>query len=79
MDGIWRLEVLIDNGTRWNVHGSEDVLRAAYDELRQAKLAPATAPKIIEISGMHDTADRAEQTVFVESESIKAVDLTKIY
>lgn len=79
MDGIWRLEVLIDNGTAWRVHGSEDVLRAAYDELKQAKLEPATAPKIIEVSGMHDTADRAEQTIFMEPEAVKAVDLTKIY
>jgi hypothetical protein len=79
MDGIWRLEILIDNGTGWKVHGSEDVLRAAYGELKQAKLEPATAPKIIEVSGMHDTADRAEQTIFVETESVKAADLTKIY
>ena len=67
MDGIWRLEVLIDNGTAWRVHGSEDVLE------------PATAPKIIEVSGMHDTADRAEQTIFISPEAVKAVDLTKVY
>ncbi len=79
MDGVWHIDVLVEGGTKWSTNGTEEVIHAAYNELKDAKQNPATAASLVEISGFCDTADRAELTIFVSVESVVGVSVTRLY
>lgn len=77
---LYRLDVLMDGGRVWTVFGTKEVMESASDEIERVLSATdGTGPKTMKISGMCDTADRAEKTVVLRTDCIQGCDLTKLY
>ncbi len=73
----WRL-LIRGGGESYLVLGSEEIMRASFDELTEAMNATdGTAPKVVIIKGFADAADRAERHLAVCVEDVVMVDLTK--
>lgn len=80
MTDIWQLEIIQPSGNVFVICGSEDVLRQAYDEWRDAVKQPdGVAPVVLEVVGFCNSADRAEHTIAVRLEDIWGLALTKLY
>lgn len=74
----WYSLLIRCGGDTWKVLGSEEMMRASFDELVEAMNATdGTASKIVTIEGISDTADRAERRLAVRVENVDMVDLTK--
>jgi hypothetical protein len=80
MDGVWQLEIIQPSGNVFIICGSEDVLRTAYDEWREAVKQPdGVAPPVWEVTGFCNSADRAEHSLAIRIEDIWGLALTKLY
>lgn len=79
MNTLYRLIMTDDHGITYTINGSEEVLRAAYNELKEAMSGVYDGGVMVEINGMTDSADRAEHTLLVKASSIIALSITKMY
>lgn len=77
---LWQLKIVDVGGQIQMVYGTEQVLRAAHEEWKHMVDQPdGTTAKLLEVSGMCDSADRAECSFAIRSEDIRAMSLTKLY
>lgn len=76
----WKLEVVDDGGHTYSVIGTEEAMNIFYEEIKHAlEAVDGTAPKIIEVHGMFDSADRAPIKWLFVVENINTVMLVKMY
>lgn len=80
MNGVWQLKIVDSSGNAFVVCGTEDVLRTAYDEWREAAKQPdGVSSPVWEVTGYCDSADRAECSYAMRMGDIRGLALTKLY
>ena len=77
---VWKLQVISTGDGAWEVCGTEEVMRAAYDEIKAILDAGDTgvAPAAFSVTGFWDTADRAESNLVLRTPEIRGARLTRM-
>jgi hypothetical protein len=76
---LHRLFLSFDVGDPWQLFGPEDAMQIQYEELQAAMSAvDGTGAKTVELHGCMDTYDRGPVSFTVRTESLRAVQLTRM-
>jgi hypothetical protein len=79
-NGLWRLKVIDAVGYCYEACGTRELLEGYYEECKQAiDATDGTGPKTVQVTGITDSADRAEMQFFVKTEDIRGATLVKLY
>ncbi len=75
---VWRLELLYENGHKWNMFGDKTPLEEAQKRWEEFR-ALETGDPICIIDGYSNTADQAPNIVSVDLRNICGVSLMREY
>jgi hypothetical protein len=77
---FYRLTVTDRQGISHQITGAKEVMREGWKNLLDALEMPdGTAPTVVRIEGMCDSADRAEHSLAIKVSEIVGLNLTKLY
>lgn len=76
----FRLELIDTRGTSFQLVGTEEVMRAAYEDVMEAMESPdGVGKKVLKYTAWCDSADRAENTICVRVSELVCARLIKLY